>query len=350
MSGKRFTLLSDCDHHHHDHDGGDHHHDHDHHDGHHHDHGEGWDGAPLVAQLKRRFWLVLLLLYLLSGIYFVAPEQQAVVLRFGRVVAKGVAPGIHYHLPWPVESIVKLRVLETKRLTIGVEMPDRVLGRTAAETPTQFLTGDQNIITVQMAVQYAVEDPALYLYRSPDATLLIAKAVESAFAQTIAAEPVDSVLTTGKIAVQNQTLERSREILDAYASGVHLSSINIESVTPPAEVSDAFREVASARADRDRIINEAHGYASDAVAKAQGEAEKLRSEAEGYRQRRINEAQGDAARFEKLRAESSKAKEITEKRLYLEAMEEILPKVKKVVIDSSGPKSLMDLGIIRPSQ
>ncbi len=293
---------------------------------------------------------LLLLLYLLTGIYFVAPEQQAVVTRFDRVVAKGVGPGVHYHLPWPVESISKLKVLETKRLTIGVEMPDQVLGRTAAENPVQYLTGDQNIITVQMAVQYAISDPAAYLYRAQEVTPIIARAVESAFAQTISAEQVDSILTTGKVAVQNATLARTREILDGYGSGVHLSSINIENVAPPAEVADAFREVASARADRDRIINEAQGYASDAVAKAQGEAGKLRSDAEAFRQQRINEAEGEAARFAKLLAESGKAREVTERRLYLETMEEVLPRVKKVVVDSAGAKSLMDLGIFRSNQ
>ena len=276
-----------------------------------------------------------------------APEQQAVVTRFGKVVAKGVAPGIHYQLPWPIESVSKLKVLETKRLSIGVEAPDQVLGRTAAENPVQYLSGDQNVITVQIAVQYAISDPAAYLYRTRDVTPLIALAVESAFAQTISAESVDSLLTTGKIAVQNATLGRSREILDGYGSGVHLSSINIESVAPPAEVADAFREVASARADRDRIVNEAQGYASDAVARAQGEAGKLRSDAESFRQQRINEAEGEAARFTKLLVESGKAKEVTERRLYLETMEEVLPRVKKVVVDSAGSKSLMDLGVFQ---
>jgi membrane protease subunit HflK len=260
-----------------------------------------------------------------------------------------VPPGVHYHLPWPIESIVKLKVLESKRLTIGVELPDRTLGRMAAEDPPQFLTGDQNLITVQVTVQYAINDPAAWLYRAKDVTQIIARSVEAAFAQAIAAEPVDNVLTTGRIAAQNATLERSRVMLEAYATGVHLSSINIETVTPPAEVSDAFREVASARADRDRIINEARGYASDAVARAEGEAEKLRSEAEGWRQQRINEAQGDAARFTRLYGESRRARAVTEQRLYLETMEEILPRVKKVVIDSSGSKSLMDLGIIKSS-
>ncbi|MCI0339318.1 MAG: FtsH protease activity modulator HflK [Acidobacteria bacterium] len=291
--------------------------------------------------------LLLLLLYMLSGVYFVGPEQQAVVTRFDRVVAKGVTPGIHYHLPWPIESIIKLKVLETKRLTIGMEIPDQVLGRTAAEDPVEYLTGDQNIITVQVAVQYQIKDPVNYLYRSQDVARMIARAVESAFAQTIAIESVDSILTTGKVNVQNATQRRAREILDRYESGVYLSSINIENVAPPLEVTGAFREVASARADRDRIINEAHGYANDAIAKAQGEAQKLVIDAESYSQQRINEAQGEAARFEMLRAESSKARDLTERRLYLETMEEVLPKVKKVVIDSSGPRSLMDLGIIR---
>ncbi len=331
--------------------------DHDGHDRHSHRHGhedhgteeENFPGMTRGGSLRRRVALALLPVYLLTGVYFVAPEQQAVVSRFGRVVAKGVGPGIHFHLPWPVESAVKLKVLETKRLTIGVEIADQVLGRRAAESPVEYLTADQNIISVEMAVQYAIKDAAAYLYRSQEVTQLVARAVESAFAQTIAAEPVDGILTTGRIAVQNATLQHSREILDRYQSGIFVSSINIESVAPPVEVGDAFRDVASARADRDRIINEAHGYANDALAKAEGEAEKLKSEAAGDRQQRINEATGDADRFKKLHAEYARARDITAQRLYLEAMEEILPRVKKVVIDSSGGKSLMDLGIIKPN-
>jgi membrane protease subunit HflK len=306
----------------------DHHHDHAHqgshdegHDHHQmrHDSGADSDGGisfgarPFFAWLRRRWRLVVLAAYALSGVYFVAPDQQAVVVRFGKVVAKGLTPGVHYSLPWPIESVYKLKVLETKRLTIGIEMPDQALGRVAAENPTEYLTGDQNLISVRMAVQYAVKDPAAFLFRSQDVTQLIAKSVESAFAETIAAENVDGLLTTGKVAAQNATLIAAREILDAYASGVFIGSINIESVTPPAEV------------------------------------EKLVTDAESYRQQRINEAEGDAARFSKLLAESRKAKDVTERRLYLETMEEVLPRVKKVVIDSSGPKSLMDLGIIRPN-
>ncbi len=301
------------------------------------------------AALRHRWWVVLLLLYLLSGIYFVAPEQQAVVLRFGRVAGPPLAPGLHYHLPFPIERIVKLKVLETKRLTVGIEMPDQFLGRDARGTPTQYLTGDQNIINLQMAVQFNIKDAAAYLFRAQDVAQLVARAVEAAFTQTVAGYNVDSLLTTGKVEVQNATWQESQQILDLYHSGVALHAINIETVAPPAEVADAFREVASARADRERIINEAHGYANDALAKARGEASKLLSEATSYRQQRINEAQGEAARFEKLIAEYSKAKDITERRLYLETMEEVLPRIKKVIIDSHGPKSLIELGLIRPS-
>jgi len=328
-----------------------------HHDGSHDHHqqnhgsvsGYNFGGQPFFLWLKRRWLMVALFAYLLSGVYFVAPDHQAVVVRFGQVVAKGLTPGVHYSLPWPIESVYKLKVLETKRLTVGIEMPDQALGRVAAENPTEYLTGDQNLINVRMAVQYAVKDPAAFLFRSQDVTRLIAKSVESAFAETIAAENVDALLTTGKVAAQNATLIASREILDTYKSGVFVSSINIENVTPPAEVADAFRESVSARADRDRIVNEAQGYANDSAAKSKGEAEKLVTDAASFRQQRINESEGDAARFAKLLAESRKAKDVTERRLYLETMEEVLPRVKKVVVDSSGPKSLMDLGIIRPN-
>ncbi len=302
------------------------------------------------SMIRRRWWVVLIGLYVFSGIYLVAPEQQAVVVRFGRVFEKRVLPGIHYHLPFPVESVIKLKALETKRVTVGVEMPDQVLARSGAENPAQYLTGDQNLINVQMAVQFSVKEPSAYLFNSQDAAGLVSRAVESAFTATIAGQGVDSLLTTGKIAVQTATWQLSQEMLDYYSSGVSISSVNIESVSPPAGAADAFREVASARADRDRIINEAYGYANDAVAKAHGEAGKLLNDAESYRERRINEAQGEAERFAKLVAEYSQAKQVTERRLYLEAMEEVLPRIKKVIVDSSGSRNLIDLGIIRPSQ
>jgi modulator of FtsH protease HflK len=302
------------------------------------------------SALRRRWWIVAFAIYVLSGVYLVPPDQQAVVLRFGRVVEKRMLPGIHYHLPFPVESVIKLKALETKRLAVGIEMPDKVLGRGGLDNRALYLTGDQNLINVQVSVQFSVKEPADYLFNSRDVSRLVSQAVESAFAATIAGEGVDSLLTTGKVAVQNATQQLSQEMLDSYSTGVSISSVNIESVSPPAGAADAFREVASARADRDRIVNEAYGYANDVVAKSRGEADKSISDAESYRERRVNEAQGESERFTKLVEAYSQAKQVTEKRLYLEAMEEVLPRIKKVIIDSTGSKNLMDLGIIRPSQ
>jgi len=302
------------------------------------------------SALRRRWWIGVFSIYLLSGVYLVAPDQQSVVVRFGRVVEKRVLPGIHYHLPFPVESVIKLKALETKRLAVGIEMPDKVLGRGGLDSRALYLTGDQNLINVQVSVQFSVKDPADYLFNSRDVTRLVSQAVESAFAATIAGAGVDNLLTTGKVAVQNSTRQLSQEMLDSYSSGVSISSVNIESVSPPAGAADAFREVASARADRDRIVNEAYGYANDVVARSRGEADKSISDAESYRERRVNEAQGESERFTKLVVEYSQAKQVTEKRLYLEAMEEILPRIKKVIVDSTGSKNLMDLGVIRPSQ
>jgi membrane protease subunit HflK len=302
------------------------------------------------SALRRRWWIGAFAIYLLSGVYLVAPDQQSVVVRFGRVVEKRVLPGIHYHLPFPVERVIKLKALETKRLAVGIEMPDKVLGRGGLDSRTLYLTGDQNLINVQVSVQFSVKELPDYLFNSRDVTKLVSQAVESAFAATIAGEGVDNLLTTGKVAVQNSTRQLSQEMLDSYSSGVSISSVNIESVSPPAGAADAFLEVASARADRDRIINEAYGYANDVVARSRGEADKSISDAESYRERRVNEAQGESVRFTKLVVEYSQAKQVTEKRLYLEAMEEILPRIKKVIVDSTGSKNLMDLGVIRPSQ
>src|SRR5262245_27997881 len=168
------------------------------------------------SALRRRWWIVALEIYVLSGVYLVPPDQQAVVVRFGRVVEKRMLPGIHYHLPFPIESVIKLKALETKRLAVGIEMPDKVLGRGGPDSRTLYLTGDQNLINVQVSVQFSVKEPADYLFNSRDVTRLVSQAVESAFAATIAGEGVDNLLTTGKVAVQNAARQLSQEMLDSY--------------------------------------------------------------------------------------------------------------------------------------
>jgi len=306
--------------------------------------------APVIpTQPKRRFqkWVGgALLLWLLTSLYLVNTQQQAVVTRFGAVVEPRALPGIHISLPWPIDRVTRLKVQQLQRLVVGGDAADTVVGR-VQPLRGQFLTGDQNLISLRVVVQYSVGSPVDYLYRTTDVAQVVGGAVETTLAQRIAAQPVDAILTSGKAAIQDDVRSAAQRLLDHYQSGVLLSTINIESVTPPPEAADAFRDVASARADSARIVSEAQGYANDVVPRARGEAQQSIEAAQGYRQRKIDEAQGDASRFTQVAEEYAKAGEINAERLYLETMETILPKIKKLIVDDKGN---LDLTIIRKGE
>ena len=292
---------------------------------------------------RRRIALVAAAVWLLSGLYLVAPDQQAVETLFGRVVAPRVMPGLHYALPWPVEKVIRLKVRQLQRLVVGGDLPDGVLGRTPP-LASQFLTGDQNIINTRVVVQYSVSVPVDYLFQTQNPAKVIGAAVEAELARRIARSDVDAVLTTEKAAIQDEVRAAAQKRLNEYRAGVLLSTINIESVAPPPEAADAFRDVASARADTARIVSDAEGYANDLIPKARGQAQQMLAESDAYQQKKINEASGDAARFNQIAAEYSKASQVTGQRLYLETMEQVLPRIKKVIVDKNGN---LDLTIIR---
>lgn len=301
---------------------------------------------PLSARfgrLRDRVLLGLAALWLLSGVYLVAPDQQAVVTRFGRVVEPRVMPGIHLSFPWPIDRVSKLKVQQLQRLVVGGDLPDSVIGRTQPLL-SQFITGDQNIINLRAVVQYSVGVPADYLFRAQDPARVVGVAVESELARRIAYRSVDAVLTTEKVAIQEEVRAAAQKRVNEYGSGVLLSTVNIESVTPPPEAADAFRDVASARADAVRIVNESQGYANDLVPRARGAAQQMLEAAQAYRRTKIDEAGGDAARFNQISAEYAKAASVTADRLYMETMEEILPRIKKLIVDNDGN---LDLTIIR---
>lgn len=295
-------------------------------------------GAPRTG---RRVLAAIVLLYVASGIYLVPPDRQAVLTRFGQVVDARVLPGLHYHLPYPVERIYRLKVRETRRAVVGGEAADETLGR-AQPFQTQFLTGDQNVIQMRVVAQYNISSPPDFLFRAENVETLVRNAVETQLARETARRGVDALLTTDKIAVQEAARESAQTLLDGYRAGIHLASVNIETIAPPAEVAEAFRDVAGARADAARIINEAQGYANDLIPRARGAAQQLQEAAEAYRTRKVNEASGDAERFTKLAGEYHKAREVTSERLYVEAMEQILPRLKKLIVERD-----VDLSIVR---
>jgi membrane protease subunit HflK len=297
---------------------------------------------PPRAWNSRRIGASLVGLWILSGAYVVRPEQQAVITRFGAVSDSRVFPGIHYALPWPLESVTKVKVNQLQRLVVGGDTADSVMGRTQPLV-SQFLTGDQNIISMRVVVQYSVAVPADYLFRSADVGKVVGSAVEAELARRVALRDVDAVLTTERGAVQDEVLGRAQAVLNGYGAGVRLSTVNIESAVPPPEAATAFRDVASARADTARIIDEAHGYANDLLPRARGEAAQTRQSADAYRQSRTNEALGDAARFTAVEAEYARASSVTGHRLYMEAMEQIMPRIRKLIVDADGN---LDLSII----
>lgn len=298
--------------------------------------------APAPSRYRQVVWAVLGV-WVLSGVYIVSTNEQAVVTRFGAVVERRVMPGIHLSLPWPIDRVTRLKVQQAQRLVVGGDISDGVLGRTNPLL-SQFLTGDQNIINMRVVVQYFVGTPVDYLFHTQDVAKVVGVAVESALAKRIAARGVDEVLTTEKVAIQEAVRDEAQKTLDGYRSGVELSTINIESATPPPEAADAFRDVASARADSARIVNEAQGYANDEIPKARGQAQQMIEQGDGYKERVINDAVGDAERFTEVATEYAKATEVNGHRLYVETMEVILPKIKKLIVDKNGN---LDLTIIR---
>lgn len=296
-------------------------------------------GPPVVSGTRIAIGAVAL--YLFTGVYVIPADHQAVVTRFGRVADPRVLPGIHYALPWPIDRVYKLKVLETKRAVVGGEAADRTLGRVQS-FQMQFLTGDQNVVQMRVIAQYHVASPSDFLFHAQDVELLVRAAVESELTRETAARGVDDLLTTDKAQVQQAAQISAQTLLDGYGVGVTVSSVNIESGGPPPDVADAFRDVAGARADAARIVNEAQGYAHDLIPRARGDATQMHEAAEGYRARKINESEGDAGRFRKLTDEYQKAREVTSERVYIETMEQIMPRIKKLILDRD-----VDLSILR---
>ncbi len=292
---------------------------------------------------RKRAGMATAALWLLTSVYIVAADQQAVVTRFGAVTEPRVLPGIHLSFPWPLDRVTRLKVRQTQRLSVGGDPADAVLGR-GSPLASQFLTGDQNIIYLRVIAQYSVGVPADYLFRSQDVGRAVGAAVESELARRVAARNVDAVLTTEKAAIQEEVRAGAQKRLNEYRAGVLLSTINIESASPPPEAADAFRDVAGARADQLRIVSQAQGYANDVIPKARGEARQLLESAAAFKQRKVNEASGEAARFTQLAGEYQKAAAVTGERLYQEAMAEILPRIRKTIVDPNGN---LDLTILR---
>ena len=287
---------------------------------------------------------ILIVAYLSTGIFVVAPDEQGVIRRFGKFV-RIESPGLNYHLPYPLETVVTPAVTQVKRIEIGFrsivtgqitryqEIPDEAL----------MLTGDENIVSADAIVQYKIKDPVSYLFNIilPEET--VRNAAEASLRQVIGGRKIDDALTVGKYEIQEETKKLLQDLLDSYEAGIFIVAVQLQDVNPPKEVQEAFKDVASAKEDKSKYINQAQGYENDLIPKARGEAVQMTKEAEGYKIERIKKAEGDVAKFNNILTEYKKGEYITQARLYLETMEEILPNMNKVIVDLKENQSLINL-------
>jgi membrane protease subunit HflK len=305
---------------------------------------ERWNHLRAWLTRRRVAGLIALLLavhWALTGVSAVREDEQAVVLRFGAVTR--VAPaGILFTLPWPIESSLRLRTAEVRTMPIGYKLTDAVRGIAPQPQETEWVTGDKNIIDLTLTVKYVIADPVEYLYSvgPVEADFLVRRCGEAGLTELIAQMPVDELLTAGKARVQEETRRRTQDALDSLATGIRIVTVNIGEVVPPANVIAAFNDVSTAKIEKARMINEADGYAKDVLPRARATANRDVQEAESYRETVVNAARGDASRFLDLLAEARRAREITEMRLYLEAMERILPRAQKIVVEKGSGNQL----------
>jgi membrane protease subunit HflK len=299
--------------------------------------GAGFDVNPYTLLV------VGILVWLATGIYTVAPDERGIVLRFGKVVREA-GSGPHYRLPWPFETVIKPSVTAIRKEEVGYRTISQGPPPQYQDVPVEalMLTGDENIVSLEFIVQYKVRadetGPTDFLFNVRDPQETVRAAAEAAMREVIGRSTIDQALTEGKEQIQEDTQKVLQQILDHYDVGIEVETVKLQDVEPPEQVSDAFKDVIGAQQDKERLINEAVGYANDVVPRARGEAAQLINQAEGYREAKVRDANGAAQRFIALQTEYEKAKAVTRERLYLETMEQILPGMNKIILDDLSAK------------
>ena len=302
----------------------------------------GGKGIILIVALLVGGWL-------LSGFYRVQPDEQGVVLRFGKYVYT-TQPGLNYHWPYPIESVLTPKVTTINTISVGMRMGEDARRGTAVmrDVPEEslMLTGDENIVDVDFAVFWRIASAEQYLFnvQNPEGTI---KAVaESAMREVIGRTNIQPILTGARQGIETAVQELMQQVLNSYKAGVQITQVQMQKVDPPRQVIDPFRDVQAARADAERAQNEAQAYANRVLPEARGEAARIDNAAQAYRERTVVEARGQASRFLKVFDEYQKAKDVTRERMYLETMERVLGAVDKVLVDPGATSSNGQGGVV----
>jgi len=285
---------------------------------------------------------IFVVLWLLTGIYIVGPDEVGVVQTLGKY-SRAAQSGLNYHFPYPIETVSTPKVTEVKRIEIGF----RTVGKNQYQTISReslMLTGDENIVDAEMIVQYRIKDPVAYTFNFIEPELTVRQASEASLRTVVGRHNIDEALTSGKFMIQEESKELIQIILDKYNTGILVVAVQLQDVSPPEQVISAFKDVASAKEDKNRMVNQAEGYRNDVIPKARGEAQAQIREAEGYKKARIARAEGDVSKFNAVLKEYRKSKEVTETRLFLETAEEILSNREKIIVpDGKEGSNLINL-------
>jgi len=283
--------------------------------------GGGAAGIGVIVGLVVAIWL-------LYGFYIVDSAERGLVLRFGKYV-ETTMPGLHWHLPWPIETVEEVNVAQVRRFNHA----------------TQMLTADENIVSIDMTVQYRVDDAQAFVFnvRQPDLTL--SEASKSAIREVVGKAKMDFVLGEGRAEIAERTKQLLQQVLTSYEAGIELTSVALQDAQPPEPVQDAFEDAIRAREDKEKLILQAEGYANDVLPRARGAGARRVEEAEGYREEVVSRAEGDTARFTQVLSEYQQAPEVTRERIYLETMQDVMGRTGKVLMDVEGSGNMVYLPI-----
>lgn len=288
-------------------------------------------GLYLILSLFVFVWIV-------GGIYKVQPDEQGVVLRFGKRIDTTEA-GLHYHFPYPFETVLLPKVTKINQLQLGSGVTANSTdgaANNAASRDKQMLTGDENIVEADCAVFWRIKDAGQFLFSVDKPEFAIKIAAESALREVIGRTPIQAALSDKRQQIAEETKALLQRLLDEEKAGVLITQIQLQRVDPPAAVIDAFNDVQRARADQERARNEAESYANDIIPRARGEASHINQEAEAYKTQAVNLAEGEAKSFMAVYQSYAQSKDVTSWRMYMESAEEVLKKATKVIIDTSG--------------
>lgn len=289
------------------------------------------------------FITVIIVIWMGSGIYKINSDENGLVMYFGKFYSIST-PGLNYHLPYPFGKVIKQSVTRVYTEEFGAETSEKsFFGKSnkssVRNSDNLMLTGDENIVDIDFQIQWQVSDIKDFVFNLEDPEMTIHKSAISAIREIIARAPIASALSDGKKKIEDDTKVLLQQILDSYGAGVRIVLVQLRRVDPPAQVIDAFRDVQTAKADKEREINQAQAYRNDIIPRAKGEAAKIIEGAKAYKQEVVAEAEGQASRFNALYSEYSKSPIVTRKKLYLEQMEKTYRDIDKVIIDKNISKA-----------